>query len=175
MPDRPSSPFERGLERTLFTARWLMAPFYAGLVVVLLGLMIKFIQLLIEPIPHFIDMSEQELILWVLTLIDLSLAGNLLVMVIFAGYENFVSRMLQTANHPDRPHWMGTIDFSGMKLKLISSIVAISAIQLLKVFMSLSETPRGDLPWLVGIHVTFLVSGVMLATMDFIHARTPKH
>lgn len=175
MPDpRPTvNPIEGALERGLFASRWLMAPFYVGLAVALAGLMVKFVQQLIEPFPHFLALKETEIILWVLTLIDLSLAANLLLMVIFAGYENFVSRM-HAGDHPDRPDWMGTIDFSGMKLKLIASIVAISAIQLLKVFMALDTVPRADLPWLVGIHITFVVSGVLLALMDFIHERSVR-
>jgi len=172
-PKPAANPLESVVERGLFASRWLMAPFYVGLAVALAGLMVKFVQELIEPFAHFLDLKETEIILWVLTLIDLSLAANLLLMVIFSGYENFVSKM-HSEDHPDRPHWMGTIDFSGMKLKLIASIVAISAIQLLKVFMSLDETPRADLPWLVGLHITFVVSGVLLALMDFIHERSEK-
>ncbi|MFZ1991231.1 MAG: TIGR00645 family protein [Alphaproteobacteria bacterium] len=167
------NPVEGALERGLFASRWLMAPFYVGLVVALAGLMVKFVQQLVEPVPHFLALKETEVILWVLTLIDLSLAANLLLMVIFAGYENFVSRM-HVGEHPDRPDWMGTIDFSGMKLKLIASIVAISGIQLLKVFMSIDATPRADLPWLIGLHLTFVVSGVLLALMDFIHERSER-
>src|SRR5215470_7873439 len=120
MPESRINPVEAIVERGLFASRWLMAPFYVGLAVALAGLMVKFVQQLIEPFAHFFDLKETEVILWVLTLIDLSLAGNLLLMVIFSGYENFVSKM-HSEDHPDRPRWMGTIDFSGMKLKLIAS------------------------------------------------------
>jgi uncharacterized protein (TIGR00645 family) len=81
---------------------------------------------------------------------------------------------MHVGEHPDRPDWMGTIDFSGMKLKLIASIVAISAIQLLKAFMALDQIEKAQLPWLVGIHITFVVSGVLLALMDFIHERSVR-
>jgi uncharacterized protein (TIGR00645 family) len=102
-----------------------------------------------------------------LTLIDLSLAGNLVLMVIFSGYENFVSK-IDVASHKDRPDWMGTVDFSGLKLKLIASIVAISGIHLLKSFMSIDEMDKGNLMWLLVLHGTFVLSGVLLALMDYI-------
>lgn len=162
---------EDAFESVLFASRWLMAPFYLGLVVALLALMAQFIKNVIEVVPQAVELSETALVVWVLTLIDLSLAANLLLMVIFSGYENFVSRMAISAAHPDRPTWMGKIDFSSMKLKLIASIVAISAIELLKAFMSVKAYSDRDLAWLVGIHMTFIVSGVLLAIMDWITER----
>jgi len=121
---------ERNLERGLFASRWLMAPFYVGLVIALMVLIVVFVRAIVLELPDLATLDEAKVILWVLTLIDLSLAANLVVMVIFAGYENFVSKM-DIEGHPDRPAWMGTIDFSAMKLKLVASIVAISAIHLL--------------------------------------------
>jgi len=156
---------ERNLERLIFASRWIMAPFYLGLVVSLAMLLVKFLQELIHVAPGVFSMSESEMILAILTLIDLSLAGNLLLMVIFAGYENFVSK-IDTGDHEDRPDWMGKVDFSGLKLKLIASIVAISGIQLLRTFMDVQNTSDRDLQWMLIIHVTFVVSGVLLALMD---------
>ena len=162
---------EDAFESVLFASRWLMAPFYLGLVVALLALMAEFIKTILEVLPGIVELSEASAVVWVLTLIDLSLAANLLLMVIFSGYENFVSRMSVSAEHPDRPTWMGKIDFSSMKLKLIASIVAISAIELLKAFMSIRTYSDRDLMWLVAIHMTFIVSGVLLAIMDWITER----
>src|SRR5262245_42771696 len=162
-----SNPAERLLEKTLFASRWLMAPFYAGLVIALVTLMIVFIHDIIIELPLVFSLNETQVILWVLTLIDLSLAANLLLMVIFAGYENFVSKM-EIEGHPDRPDWMGKIDFSAMKLKLVASIVAISAIHLLKAFMSINDYTREQIILLVTVHLTFVVSGVLLALSDFI-------
>jgi len=156
---------ERNLERLIFASRWIMAPFYLGLVVSLAMLLVKFLQELIHVAPGVFSMSESEVILAILTLIDLSLAGNLLLMVIFAGYENFVSK-IDTGDHEDRPDWMGKVDFSGLKLKLIASIVAISGIQLLRTFMDVQNTSDRDLQWMLMIHITFVVSGVLLALMD---------
>ncbi|MGD9536580.1 MAG: TIGR00645 family protein [Alphaproteobacteria bacterium] len=156
---------ERALEQLIFASRWLMAPFYLGLVVALGVLMVKFVLELIELVPEVIHLKDTEIILGILTLIDLSLAGNLLLIVIFAGYENFVSK-LDVARHKDRPEWMGTVDFSGLKLRLVASIVAISAIHLLKSFMNVSQMDKNDLMWLVIVHGTFVLSGVLLAFMD---------
>ena len=156
---------EHTLERLIFASRWIMAPFYLGLVVSLGMLLVKFMQELIHVAPGVFSMSESAVILAILTLIDLSLAGNLLLMVIFAGYENFVSK-IDTGDHEDRPDWMGKVDFSGLKLKLIASIVAISGIQLLRTFMDVQNTSDRDLQWMLIIHVTFVISGVLLALMD---------
>ena len=128
---------ETWLERGLFASRWLMAPFYVGLVVALGALLVVFFQELFRELPQVSSMTPESAILMALTLIDLSLAANLLVIVILSGYENFVSK-IDTASHEDRPDWMGTVDFSGLKMKLIASIVAISAIALLKAFLKLT-------------------------------------
>ena len=164
---------ERNLERLIFASRWVMAPFYLGLVLSLVMLLVKFVQELIHVVPTVFTMSETAVILAVLTLIDLSLAGNLLLMVIFAGYENFVSK-IDTGDHEDRPDWMGKVDFSGLKLKLIASIVAISGIQLLRAFMDVEHTTKDDLMWMLIIHLTFVVSGVLLALMDLLAGKA-KH
>jgi uncharacterized protein (TIGR00645 family) len=163
-------PVEHGFETLLFASRWLMAPFYLGLVLALAMLAAVFVHDIIEAAPVIFSLGETNVVVLVLTLIDLSLAANLLLMVIFSGYENFVSKM-DIADHPDRPSWMGKVDFSGMKLKLIASIVAISAIQLLKAFMSVKEYAKEDLLWMVIIHVVFVVSGVLLAVMDWVTER----
>jgi uncharacterized protein (TIGR00645 family) len=169
---------ETALERGLFASRWLMAPFYVGLVVALAALLVVFFQELFRELPHLLAMTAEDAILMALTLIDLSLAANLLVIVILSGYENFVSK-IDTAAHEDRPEWMGTVDFSGLKMKLIASIVAISAIALLKAFLKLTEPgvaldePR--LFWLVTVHLSFVVSGVLLALMDWLNSKVKAH
>jgi uncharacterized protein (TIGR00645 family) len=163
----------------LFASRWLMAPMYLGLVVSLAMLSVVFVKELVYYAPKTFSMSADQGILAVLTLIDLSLAANLLLIVLFSGYENFVSK-LDIEDTEDRPSWMGKVDFSGLKMKLIASIVAISGIHLLKVFMELGKSTEkaptdSQLYWLVVIHLTFVVSGVLLALMDWLAARTDKH
>ena len=162
-------PFPKKLEeiaeRLLFASRWLLAPFFLGLSLALVILLIKFMAELAHLTLGAFSMSESDVIVGVLSLVDLVLTGSLLIIVIFSGYENFVSRV-DHSGHADWPEWMGTIDFTALKLKLLSSIVAISAIQLLKQFMSLNKTSDRDLMWLVMIHVVFVVSSVLLALSD---------
>jgi uncharacterized protein (TIGR00645 family) len=156
------------LENMLFSSRWLLAPFYFGLAISLFVLLIKFLMELLHLAAGAFTSTESEVILGLLTLVDLTLTGSLLIIVIFSGYENFVSRM-DHSTHGDRPEWMGTIDFAALKLKMLSSIVAISAVQLLRQFMSLGTvTPEREkeLMWLVIIHVVFVVSSVLLALSD---------
>ncbi len=171
---------ETRFERGLFASRWLMAPMYLGLVVSLAMLTIVFGKELFQYAPKVLTMSVEQAILVILTLIDLTLAANLLLIVLFSGYENFVSK-LDIADTVDRPSWMGTVDFSGLKMKLIASIVAISGIHLLKKFMAIGEGVPGaaidetELMWLVIIHLTFVISGVLLALMDWLTAQTNRH
>ncbi len=158
---------ERAIERGLFASRWLMAPFYVGLVGGLLVLLYKFVQELAHFVETVAGASESDVILFVLSLIDLSLTANLVLLVIFSGYENFVSR-LDLHDETERPEWMGMVHFSGLKLKLIASIVAIAAIQLLKAFMNLGHATDRDLMWMTIVHVVFVTSGVFLAFADWL-------
>ncbi len=156
---------ENLLEKFLFASRWLLAPFYIVLVFCLAAMVVKVGQIFIEGLPHVLEATETGIILTILGFIDLTLTASLLVIVIFSGYENFVSRIDET-QHKDWPEWMGKIDFTGLKLKLMSSIVAISAVQLLRAFMSLKETSDRDLAWYVGIHLVFVISALLLALTD---------
>jgi uncharacterized protein (TIGR00645 family) len=167
---------ERRLERALFSARWLMAPFYLGLVLALIALLVVFVRELVEEILHLPTMTSEGAILMALSLIDMSLAGNLILIVIFSGYENFVSK-LDADEFDERPAWMGTIDFSGLKLKLVGSIVAISAIALLRSFMKIGTVPLDptELQWRILVHLTFVTSGVLLALMDLLSSRAARH
>jgi uncharacterized protein (TIGR00645 family) len=113
-------------------------------------------------------------ILLVLSLVDLSLAANLVLIILFSGYENFVSKIDQAHSDPDRPEWMGTLDFSGLKIKLIASIVAISGIHLLKIFMNVPKYTSEELQWYVLLHLTFVGSGVAFALMDLIEEKAHK-
>lgn len=156
---------EKALEKFLFASRWLLAPFYVMLVVALFGLLIKAGQETIHFIGHAFTASESDIILGVLALVDLTLTASLVIIVIFSGYENFVSKIDAEA-HKDWPEWMGKIDFTGLKLKLVSSIVAISAIQVLKAFMNVKNVSDREMMWLVGIHMIFVISGLFMALTD---------
>lgn len=165
---------EHALELIIFSSRWLLAPFYIGLVLAVGMLLIKFVQEFLHVLPTLFTSSEGEIVLAILTLVDMSLVSNLLLIIIFSGYENFVSK-IDTANNEDRPEWMGKVDFSGLKVKVIASIVAISAIELLKAFVNVAAYTNQQLAWKVGIHVTLVLSGVLFALMDRIAEGTSKH
>ena len=156
---------ERILEKFLFASRWLLAPFYVALVIGLAALLFKTVQHVYELGAHLLGASESEMIVTLLGLVDLTFTGALIILVIFSGYENFISR-IDPAEHADWPEWMSKIDFTGLKLKLLSSIVAISAIQLLRGFMDIRNVSDRDLAWQVGIHLVFVVSGLVLAITD---------
>lgn len=156
---------ETAFENFLFGSRWLLAPFYFGLAASLALLLWRFALSAAELVMHGIWENEEHLIIGILGLIDLSLMANLVIMVMLAGYENFVSR-LDLQGHPDRPNWMAKIGFGEIKLKLMTSIVAISAIHLLEDFMNAGSLADRDLAWRAGLHLLFVVSGVLLALMD---------
>lgn len=177
MTEKPS--VENRFERGLFASRWLMAPMYLGLVVALGMMTVIFIKELFYYLPKVLELTAEEMILAALTLIDLTLAANLLLIVLFSGYENFVSKFDFDAG-ADRPGWMGKVDFGGLKMKLIASIVAISGIHLLKKFMEIRDIDsavtfgQSEMMWLVIIHLTFVVSGVLMALMDYLQAKAYK-
>ena len=163
---------ERAIERVVFTSRWLLAPIYVGLSAGLLVLLVKFFQGIVALLSHALVATGSNVIVEVLGLIDLSLMAGLLMIVMFAGYENFVSG-LDAEGITDKPSWMGKVSFTDMKLKLMASIVAISAIRLLEYFMNLADVPDRDLAWGMGLHMTFVVSGLLLAVMDRLTVKKP--
>ncbi len=159
----------RNVSRSLFDARWIMAPFYFGLVVALLLLLSVFLRELFNYVMRIGELGPADAVLLSLSLIDLSLVANLLLIVTLAGYENFVTRIDSGAER--RPTWMGTVDFSAMKSKLMGSIIAISAIALLRIFMKLEEGNRIDpdvLRWMAGIHGMLLLSALILAITEWL-------
>jgi uncharacterized protein (TIGR00645 family) len=155
---------ERILETFIFNSRWLAAPFYVGLALALLLLLAQFAVQFITVASVALHPTETEVILGILSLIDLALTANLILIVIFSGYENFVSK-IDVPMH-DRPDWMTKIDFNGLKQKLMSSIVAISAIQVLKGIIDLGNYESGRMAWLVGIHALFLLSLLVVVICD---------
>ncbi|AVZ79278.1 TIGR00645 family protein [Zoogloeaceae bacteirum Par-f-2] len=158
--------FETAFEHLLFSSRWLMAPVYLGLILAMLVLLVKFAKQAWQLLGDLLSATGPEIIVGVLTLVDTALIMNLLIIIIFSGYENFVSKMEDLHGHKDRPDWMGHIGFSDLKIKLIGSIVAISGIELLKGFMNVGKLDDRELAWMVGIHITFVLSGLLYAMMD---------
>jgi uncharacterized protein (TIGR00645 family) len=155
---------ENFLESLLFASRWLLAPLYLGLVGALVVLLwyfgVEFLHLV-----SIVRQGEGSVLVGVLSLVDLVLVANLLIVIIFAGYENFVSK-IDTGGHEDRPDWMGHVSFADLKMKLIGSIIAISGIDLLRAFVVVDDLTNQQLAWKVGIHLTFVFSGLMFAIMD---------
>jgi uncharacterized protein (TIGR00645 family) len=166
---QPSSTLKgiaRTFESALFASRWLMAPFYVGLIVSLAVLFLKFLRMLWEFILHAPGAKSSDTILDVLSLIDMTLVGNLILIVVFSGYENFVSR-IDTSGQPNWPVWITKIDFAGLKQKMLASIVAISAIHVLEAFLNIDAAfDATRMTWLVSVHLVFVISALLLALSD---------
>ncbi len=156
---------EKTLEKILFACRWLLAPLYLGLSLALVALGVKFFQEALHVLMAIGTMAEADLVLVVLTLIDLVLVGSLIVMVMFSGYENFVSR-IDVEGDADKLGWLGKLDAGTLKLKVAASIVAISSIHLLKVFMDVRTIANDKILWYVILHMTFVVSALLLGVLD---------
>lgn len=156
---------EKLVERLIYASRWLMAPIYLGLSLVLLALGLKFFQEVFYLIPQIFSMKEVDLILVTLSLIDISLVGGLIVMVMFSGYENFVSR-LDIKDDDEKLNWLGKVDSASLKNKVAASIVAISSIHLLKIFMDTRNIPNDKIMWYLLIHITFVLSAFMMGYLD---------
>lgn len=156
---------ERFFERLLFATRWILAPIYFGMSLALLALAVKFFQEVWHVLTHLVTVSEAELILTVLALVDLALVASLVVMVMFAGYENFVSK-IDIAEDAKRLGWLGKLDAGTLKLKVAISIVAISSIHLLGAFMNLGQIPGDKLMWYVVMHLTFVISALLMGVLD---------
>lgn len=161
--------FEDNSEKALFGARWLLAPFYFGLTAAIALLLLKFLQQFYKFARNIFVSDVREVQLGIFGLLDLTLLANLMLIMIFAGYENFVSKIGAADGSEDKPQWMGKVDYSGLKIKLIGSLVAISVIELLQDFVNLdhSEITSG-IRWRIFLHLTFVASGVFFALMDYL-------
>lgn len=156
---------EDKLEAGIFSSRWLLAPFYLGLIVAMFLLMYSFLKELIEFVPMLPHAKPGLVITTVLALVDMVMVANLVLLIIFAGYENFISK-IDTRGHEDRPDWMGFVTFSDLKIKLMGTIVAISGIDLLKTFINVKYYTDAEIGWRLTLHIAFVVSGVLFALMD---------
>ncbi|EPG9941170.1 TIGR00645 family protein [Klebsiella pneumoniae] len=156
---------ERFLENAMYASRWLLAPVYFGLSLGLIALTIKFFQEIFHILPHIFSVSESDMILTLLSLVDMTLVGGLLVMVMFSGYENFVSQ-LDINEGKEKLSWLGKMDATSLKNKVAASIVAISSIHLLRVFMDAKNVPDNKLMWYVIIHLTYVLSAFVMGYLD---------
>lgn len=157
---------EKVIERSMYSARWILAPIYLGLSLALLALGIKFFQEVFHVLPIILSVKEADLVLVILSLIDLALVGGLIVMVMLSSYESFVSRLDIEENGGDKLGWLGKMDYTSLKNKVASSIVAISSIHLLKIFMNTENIENDKLLWYVVIHMTFVLSAFGMGVLD---------
>lgn len=156
---------ERVIEQLMYRSRWILAPIYLGLSLALIALGVKFFQEVWHLMWHILSMAEADLVLVILSLIDMAMVGGLLVMVMMSGYENFVST-LQVEEGEEKLAWLGTMDSSSLKMKIAASIVAISSIHLLKIFMNAEKTENDKLLWYTIIHMTFVISAFAMGYLD---------
>jgi uncharacterized protein (TIGR00645 family) len=161
-----ASKLEIVTEKLLFASRWILAPIFLGLSLALVALGFKFFQEAWHVFSHLVAMEEADLVLRVLAMIDIVLVGSLIIMVMFSGYENFVSTI--DAKGTDSLNWLGKLDAGTLKLKVAVSIVAISSIHLLSVFMKIDKDTysNAQVMWYVIVHLTFVVSAVLLGVLD---------
>lgn len=155
----------RLIEALLFGGRWLLVPLYLAMLVLLALLVVRFVVELVHAVPKLPTMDETHVIMTTLSLIDLSLSANLVVLVILSGYENFVARIAMAAEDR-RPAWMGSIGFSGLKQKLLGSITAIAAVHVLRVFMEVRTESDRVVIFQAGLMLAFVLTGVLLALTD---------
>lgn len=154
---------ENAFENIVFASRWLQLPMYLGLIVASILYAYKFIVELVHITLHIQSITEAELMMGILTLVDIVMVGNLLVMVVIGGYATFVSRLATVENHVDRPDWLDHVDAGTLKIKMAGALVGISGIHLLKAFINIAEKSNHEVMWQVIIHGVFLLSALALA------------
>lgn len=153
------------VEKVLYASRWVLAPIYLGLSLALVLLGIKFFQEVLHFFPLILKTHEADMVLVILSLVDMALVGGLIVMVMLSGYENFVST-IDIDEGAEKLDWLGKLDAGSLKQKVAASIVAISSIHLLKKFMNASHIENDKLMWYVIIHLTFVLSALGMAWVD---------
>lgn len=166
-----SSSIETAIEKTMYRARWILAPIYLGLSVALLALLLKFFEECYHLLIHIFELSEAEMVLKVLSMIDMAMVGGLIVMVMMSGYENFVSQ-LDVGEDEEKLRWLGKMDSSSLKAKIAASIVAISSIHLLQIFMNTQNTENDKILWYIILHMTFVASAFAMGLLDHLTKKT---
>ena len=164
---------EDNTEKLLYASRWVLSPMYILLIVVLILILIKFVGDVTRFISIMGTLTDNEWIVQVLELLDLTLVANLVLIVAFSGYENFISKIDVAASHIARPSWMGRLDFSGLKLKIIGSVVAISLIELLQDFLNTTSNIDPNVEfWRIALHLTFVATGLVFAGMEILSEKS---
>ena len=166
---------ESFFEKLFYSARWILAPLFLGLSLALLALALKFFQEVWHVLPHVFELSESDLILSLLSMVDMGLVGGLIMMVMYSSYENFVSRLDLDEKDSERLGWLGKMDAGSLKNKVAASIVAISSIHLLRIFMNISTIENDKLLWYVIVHLTFVLSALVMCWIDLLTRRAHQH
>ena len=166
---------ESFFEKLFYSARWILAPLFLGLSLALLALALKFFQEVWHVLPHVFELSESDLILSLLSMVDMGLVGGLIVMVMYSSYENFVSRLDLDEKDSERLGWLGKMDAGSLKNKGAASIVAISSIHLLRIFMNVNEINNDKLLWYVIIHLTFVLSALVMCWIDLLTRKAHQY
>ena len=166
---------ESFFEKLFYSARWILAPLFLGLSLALLALALKFFQEVWHVLPHVFELSESDLILSLLSMVDMGLVGGLIVMVMYSSYENFVSRLDLDEKDSERLGWLGKMDAGSLKNKVAASIVAISSIHLLRIFMNISTIENDKLLWYVIVHLTFVLSALVMCWIDLLTRKAHPH
>lgn len=162
-------------DKLFYSARWILAPLFLGLSLALLALALKFFQEVWHVLPHVFELSESDLILSLLSMVDMGLVGGLIVMVMYSSYENFVSRLDLDEKDSERLGWLGKMDAGSLKNKVAASIVAISSIHLLRIFMNISTIENDKLLWYVIVHLTFVLSALVMCWIDLLTRKAHQH
>lgn len=158
------------IEQLIFKSRWLLAPFFIGLILALVVLLGKFLKELLYLNYNFFELTKSESIVSILSLLDITLIACLIIVIIFSGYDIFVSKF-NIVDDNEKPTWMGTVYFSDLKLKLITAIVAISSVELLREIINLDNVENSSneiMAWKIGVHLTFVITGVLFALTELI-------
>ena len=166
---------ESFFEKLFYSSRWILAPLFLGLSLALLALALKFFQEVWHVLPHVFELSESDLILSLLSMVDMGLVGGLIVMVMYSSYENFVSRLDLDEKDSERLGWLGKMDAGSLKNKVAASIVAISSIHLLRIFMNISTIENDKLLWYVIVHLTFVLSALVMCWIDLLTRKAHQH
>jgi uncharacterized protein (TIGR00645 family) len=165
---------ERPIEFTIFASRWLQAPLYVGLILAQCAYTYKFILELVHLIASSGTSTELQLLLGILSLVDVTMVCNLVAVVIIGGYATFVSK-LNLDGHEDKPSWLDHIDPGSIKVKLSSSLIGISSIHLLRAFVDMKDADMEKIKWQIIIHFSFIASTIFLALSEFLMTKKQTH
>ena len=165
---------KKNMSQMIFMSRWLQAPLYLGLICILAVYVYRFLIELTHLVGQINHLSDTQVMLGALDLIDVVMIANLLIMVVMGGYETFVSN-LHLQGHPDQPEWLDHLDAGAMKIKLALALIGISSIHLLRTFIDPEHYTNYSIMWQVIIHLTLLISAITIVITNKILFKTQHY